>query len=157
MIRRSLEAIREKLRAEMESGAELCWRDVLDRADDASKAWAHDTLRNWHRAGEIHVVRWARGRQGPAMPVYRWGAGEDAPKLPPLSSSEKSSRWRAAHPDQVARARKRTVFKRRKSPFLDPIHAAMLGYFRRGGGWSRRPVVIASSPDDHPAHPVPEV
>ena len=91
MIRRSLEAIREKLRAEMQAGAEFCWRDVLARADDASNAWAHDTLRNWHRAGETHVVRWVRGRQGPAMPVYRWGAGEDAPRLPPLSSSEKSS------------------------------------------------------------------
>ena len=71
MIRRSLDAIREKIRAEMQAGAEFCWRDVLARADDASDAWAHGTLRNWHRAGETHVVRWVRGRQGPAVRAVR--------------------------------------------------------------------------------------
>ena len=31
--------------------------------------------------------------------------------------------------------RKRTTFKNRRSPILDPITAAMLGYTRRGTGW----------------------
>jgi len=30
---------------------------------------------------------------------------------------------------------KRDVFKRRRSPILDPITAALLGYTRRGTGW----------------------
>ena len=138
MIRRSLEALRAKVRAQMKRGAEYSWRDVWAKADDASRTWAHDTLRTWHRAGEIHVVRWVRGKQGPAMPVYRWGAGKDAPRQAPLGNSEKSKRWRDAHPEKVARASRRTVFKRRKSPLLDPIHAMMLGYRRIGAGWSKR-------------------
>ena len=44
----------------------------------------------------------------------------------------------AAHPDKVALARKRDVFKRRRSPILDPITAAMLGYTRRGTGWVKK-------------------
>ena len=44
-------------------------------------------------------------------------------------------RWRAAHPDKLAVARKRTTFKNRRSPILDPIAAALLGYTRRGTGW----------------------
>ena len=47
-------------------------------------------------------------------------------------------RWRAAHPDKLAVARKRTTFKNRRSPILDPITAAMLGYTRRGTGWVKK-------------------
>jgi len=47
----------------------------------------------------------------------------------------------AAHPDKVAVARKRDVFKRRRSPILDPITAAMLGYTRRGTGWVKKNAV----------------
>lgn len=157
MIRRSLDAIREKIRAEMQAGAEFCWRDVLARADDASNAWAHGTLRNWHRAGETHVVRWVRGRQGPAMPVYRWGAGEDAARPRPLTNSQKSRRWRKSNPELYAQHNWRKSMKKRTTPVLDPIHARLLGYRRRGSAWFKPPVVIASSPDDHLAHPVPEV
>jgi hypothetical protein len=73
--------------------------------------------------------------QGPAMPTYRWGAGVDAPRPANMTNAEKCERWRAAHPDKVTVARKRDVFKRRRSPILDPITAAMLGYTRRGTGW----------------------
>ena len=50
----------------------------------------------------------------------------------------------AAHPDKVALARKRDVFKRRRSPILDPITAAMLGYTRRGTGWVKKNPVSTS-------------
>lgn len=159
MIRRSLDAIREKIRAEMQAGAEFCWRDVLARADDASNAWAHDTLRNWHRAGETHVVRWVRGRQGPAMPVYRWGAGNDATRPKPLTNSQKSRRWRKANPDLVAAHRTRVHEFRVRMPRLDPVLSALLKRRRLGDPrWLKQaPVVIALCPDDHLAHPVPEV
>jgi hypothetical protein len=82
--------------------------------------------------------------QGPAMPTYRWGAGVDVPRPANMTNAEKCERWRAAHPDKVAVARKRDVFKRRRSPILDPITAAMLGYTRRGTGWVKKNPVSTS-------------
>ena len=38
----------------------------------------------------------------------------------------------------LGEAHKRDVFKRRRSPILDPITAAMLGYTRRGTGWVKK-------------------
>ena len=38
----------------------------------------------------------------------------------------------------------RDVFKRRRSPILDPITAAMLGYTRRGAGWVKKNPVSTS-------------
>ena len=35
-------------------------------------------------------------------------------------------------------ARKRTTFQNRRSPILDPIAAALLGYTRRGTGWVKK-------------------
>ena len=75
MIRPELARIAAKVRARLQSGAALTWRDVWAMAPDASRTWAHETLR------------------------------------------------------------KRTTFKNRRSPILDPITAAMLGYTRRGSGW----------------------
>ena len=63
------------------------------------------------------------------------GAGMDMPRPANMSNAEKCERWRTAHPERVAIARKRTTFKNRRSPILDPIAAAMLGYTRRGSGW----------------------
>ena len=76
--------------------------------------------------------------QGPAMPTYRWGAGMDVPRPANMTNAEKCERWRTAHPDKVAVARKRTTFKNRRSPILDPITAALLGYTRRGTGWVKK-------------------
>ena len=55
-----------------------------------------------------------------------------------MTNAEKCERWRTAHPERVAIARKRTTFKNRRSPILDPITAAMLGYTRHGTGWVKK-------------------
>ena len=73
MIRPELTRIAAKVRARLQSGAALTWRDVWAMAPDASRTWAHDTLRKLYRKGEIHVSGWTRSMQGPAMPTYRWG------------------------------------------------------------------------------------
>ena len=65
----------------------------------------------------------------PSRPAPRDRAAEQ-PKARTLSTEQA-----AAHPERVAIARKRTTFKNRRSPILDPITAAMLGYTRRGSGW----------------------
>lgn len=76
--------------------------------------------------------------QGPAMPTYRCGAGVDVPRPANMTNAEKCERWRTANPEKVAIARKRTTFQNRRSPILDPITAAMLGYTRRGTGWVKK-------------------
>lgn len=144
MIRHELRRIAAKVRARLQSGEAVTWRDVWAMAPDASRTWAHDTLRKIYRKGEIHVSDWTRSMQGPAMPTYRWGAGVDVPRPANMTNAEKCERWRAAHPDKVAVARKRDVFKRRRSPILDPITAAMLGYTRRGTGWVKKNPVSTS-------------
>lgn len=45
MIRPELTRIAAKVRARLQSGAALTWRDVWAMAPDASRTWAHDTLR----------------------------------------------------------------------------------------------------------------
>lgn len=89
MIRPDLKRISAQVRARLQSGEALTWRDVWAMAPDASRSWACE-------------------------------------------------RWRTANPEKVAIARKRDVFKRRRSPILDPITAAMLGYTRRGTGWVKK-------------------
>lgn len=80
MIRPELRRIAAQVRARLQSGEALTWRDVWAMAPDASRTWAHDTLRKLYRKGEIHVAAWTRSMQGPAMPTYRWGAGVDVPR-----------------------------------------------------------------------------
>ena len=72
MIRPELRRIAAQVRARLQSGAALTWRDVRAMAPDASRTWAHNTLRKLHRQGQIHVVAWTRSMQVPAMPTYRW-------------------------------------------------------------------------------------
>ena len=50
MIRPELTRIAAKVRARLKSGAALTWRDVWAMAPDASRTWAHDTLRKAGRA-----------------------------------------------------------------------------------------------------------
>ena len=61
-----------------------------------------------------------------------------------MTNAEKCERWRAAHPDKLAVTRTRTACKNRRSPILDPITAAMLGYTRRGTGWVKKNPVSTS-------------
>ena len=137
MRRAGLDQIRAKVCARLAEGEALTWRDVWAMAPDGSRTWAHDTMRNLYRQGQVHIVDWIRGQQGPPMPVYRWGPGMDVRRPPSMTNAEKCARWRDANPEKIALARKRYVFKRRKSPFLDPIAAALLGYVRRGTGWAK--------------------
>ena len=65
----------------------------------------------------------------------------DVPRPANMTNAEKCERWRAAHPDKLAVARKRATFKNRRSPILDPIAAALLGYTRRGTGWVKKNAV----------------
>ena len=58
MIRPELRRIAAQVRARLQSGEALTWRDVWAMAPDASRTWAHDTLRKLYRNGEIHVVDW---------------------------------------------------------------------------------------------------
>ena len=154
-----MSAARDLIRSEMQAGSNMTWKGVMRRVPSASKTWAHETLRNWHKAGKIHVVRWRRGKQGPALPVYRWGAGNDATRPKPLTNSQKSRRWRKANPDLVAAHRTRVHEFRVRMPRLDPVLSALLKRRRLGDPrWLKQaPVVIALCPDDHLAHPVPEV
>lgn len=135
MIRPRLDQARQAIRARLQAGEELHWRDVWATVEDSSRTWAHDTLRKWHKAGEIHVVRWKRGMSGPAMPVYRWGPGKDAKRPEAMPNSKKCARYRRANPEKVAASQRRSHLRRRKGPILDPIIAAMLGYKKHGAGW----------------------
>ena len=56
MIRPELRRIAAQVRARLQSGEALTWRDVWAMAPDASRTWAHDTLRKLYRKGEIHVA-----------------------------------------------------------------------------------------------------
>jgi len=56
MIRPELRRIAAQVRARLQSGKALTWRDVWAMAPDASRTWAHDTLRKLYRKGEIHVA-----------------------------------------------------------------------------------------------------
>lgn len=132
MIRPSLDAIRASIRLRLQQGEEMDWLTVWRAAPDASRTWAHDTLRILHRAGAIHIARWKRGMQGPACPVYLWGQGVDAERPKKLTSAQKCKAWRRRNPEKVQQANKRHTFLYGKKPLLDPIHAALLGIPARG-------------------------
>lgn len=143
MIRPELNLVAAKVRARLQAGEELTWRDAWAMAPDASRTWAHQTMRKMYTKGEIHIVAWTRSQQGPPMPTYGWGPGMDARRPANMTNAEKCERWRTAHPEKLAIARKRTTFKNRRSPILDPIVAAMLGYARRGTGWVKKSTVTS--------------
>jgi hypothetical protein len=109
MIRPELRRIAAQVRARLQSGEALTWRDVWAMAPDASRTWAHDALRKLYANGEIHIVAWTRSQQGPPMPTYGWGHGMDARRPANMTNAEKCERWRTAHPERVAIARKRTT------------------------------------------------
>ena len=75
---------------------------------------------------------------GPPAPFYRWGKGKDAARPAPLGNSAKNRKWRKNNPEKVAAANARAAMRRRKTPLLDPIHAAMLGYVWHGNAWIKK-------------------
>jgi hypothetical protein len=139
VIRRKLEALRDQIRQRMEAGEEFHWRKVWSLTDDGSRSWAHDTLKKWHAAGLVRVVRYERGMSGPAMPVFAWGAGKDAARPKKFTEAQKSKRWRRSNPDQYMDSQKRSMARRRHTRIttviMMPEMARLLGYKRQGGGW----------------------
>ena len=77
MIRPELTRIAAQVRARLQSGKALTWRDVWAMAPDASRTWAHDTLRKLYRKGEIHEPPQPHPRPHPAalLGYTRRGAG----------------------------------------------------------------------------------
>lgn len=132
MKRPGLDLIRAAIKARMQAGEDMHYVTVWQAAESASRNWARDTLRLWHKAGEIHICGWRQHLQGPPSPIYRWGTGKDANKPPRQTCAEKCRKWRANHPEKSAADRKRSAARNRKTPILDPIHAAMLGYKKHG-------------------------
>lgn len=45
---------------------------------------------------QIYIAGWRRSAQGPIVALLRWGSQPDVPKPPPLTSAEKSSKYRAS-------------------------------------------------------------
>lgn len=138
MKRPALDSVRAQVAARLESGEGLTWRDVWRMSDDASSSWARQVLVQLHRSGQAHIADWLYGVQRLPIAQYRGGKGQDKPRPQKLSNAEKCARWRAAPPNKVAIARKRARFLRRKSPFMDPIQAALLGYVKHGKGWIKK-------------------
>lgn len=44
---------------------------------------------------QVHIAGWRRGKCGPIEALWLWGPGEDAPYPGPMSSAEKSRKYRA--------------------------------------------------------------
>lgn len=139
MKRPELDAVRAQIRARMEAGELMTWKDVWRATDVGSRAWAHETLKNWHRAELVHIVSYKRATDGGApLPTFAWGAGKDAKRPTPLSVAKRCAKWRKRNPETAERSKRADVFKRRKTPILDPIIGALLGYRRLGSGWVKR-------------------
>lgn len=139
MKRPVLDAVRAEVRRRLQAGEQLSKVDVLKMAVAGSNSWANDTLRNLHSAGLVHIVRYQRDQPGLAAPVYAWGAGKDAKRPGKLSNAQKARRWRRANPEQAELPAKKALLKRRRSPPLDPVTAALLGCRKHGDGWIKIP------------------
>ena len=133
-----LDADRAAVQKRMEAGEEMDTFAVWKATETGSKKWANDTLRNWHREGKVYISKWVRGMSGPPAPFYRWGKGKDAARPAPLGNSAKNRKWRKNNPEKVAAANARAAMRRRKTPLLDPINAAMLGYVWHGNAWIKK-------------------
>lgn len=117
--------------------------------------WAYATLSRWHKAGLIHVTKWERRPDGgKPRPFYRWGKGEDAPPIAPIPDAIKHQRYMKKLRDDPARLaahHDRRALRERKTPKLDPIHAAMLGYRRHGKAWIKPNEQEPARPDHQAA------
>ena len=142
-----LDADRAAVQKRMEAGEEMDCVAVWRSSEAGSKNWAYDTLRNWYREKKVYIARWERGNQSPPSPFYKWGQGKDAPRPKPLSDAEKNKRWRERHPEKVKASAARASFLKRKTPILDPIHAALCGYKRQGNAWIKKDETHTHSAD----------
>ena len=136
-----LDIDRESVRLRMEAGEQMGTAAVWKATETGTYKWAYATLSNWYKAGLIHVARWQPRIDG-GMPqaIYAWGPGKDAHRPDPVPIKERARRYREAlkaDPERYAQHCARRTLRDRKTPFMDPIHAAMLGYRRHGKGWMR--------------------
>ena len=134
----ALDADRAAVQKRMEAGEEIDAKEVWRSTETGSRSWAKDVLKRWHREVKIYISRWERGQQGEPAPFYRWGKGKDEARPAPLGNSAKNRKWRKNNPEKVAAANARAAMRRRKTPLLDPIHAAMLGYVWHGNAWIKK-------------------
>ena len=136
-----IDADRAAVRLRMEAGEQMGTAAVWKATETGTYKWAYATLSNWYKAGLIHVARWQPRIDG-GMPqaIYAWGPGKDAHRPAPVPIKERARRYREAlkaDPERYAQHCARRMLRDRKTPFMDPIHAAMLGYRRHGKGWVR--------------------
>ena len=143
----ALDADRAAVQKRMEAGEEIDAKEVWRSTETGSRSWAKDVLKRWHREGKVYISRWERGQQGEPAPFYKWGAGKDAKRPNPLGSAAASRKWRKNNPDKVAIGAARAIFRRRTTPILDPIHAAMCGYKRQGNAWIKKDETHTHSAD----------
>ena len=136
--KKRLDDDREAVRQRMQAGEEMDCCAVWRSSDKASKSWARDVLKQWHDEQLVHISRWERGIQGPPAPFYKWGQGKDAPRPTPLGNAAAVRKWQKNHPDKVQERLRKVAAVRRKTPLLDPIHAALLGYKRHGNAWIKK-------------------
>lgn len=136
-----LDIDRESVRQRMEAGEQMDTAAVWKATATGTYKWAYATLSRWHKAGLVHVAQWhKRTNGGQPQPTFAWGPGEDAPRPGPLSGKDKARRYMEtlkADPERYAHFCARRSMRERKTPFMDPIHAAMLGYKRHGKGWMK--------------------
>lgn len=126
-----LAAVRAELLNRLAAGEQMSWKKLvrIDKQAAAKRRWAHDTLSRLHARGAIRVLKWVRGNSGPAMPVFVLADGKpDKPRPAPLSSGEKSKRWRINHPHAVSAAKARYQYVRKSRR---PIIGSVLSNFVR--------------------------
>ena len=143
----ALDADRAAVQKRMEAGEEMDLNVIWKSTQTGSRTWAKSVLKRWHEEGKIHISRWARSNQGVPAPFYRWGEGKDEKRPGPLGCAAASKKWRKNNPEKYKAGLARAVFKRRTTPLVDPIHAAMLGYKRRGNTWTKKNETHAHSAD----------
>lgn len=136
-----LDIDRESVRQRMEAGEQMDVVAVWKATATGTYKWAYSTLHQWRKAGLIHVAQWhKRSDGGQPQPTYAWWPGEDAPRPARFTAQDKARRYMEAlkaDPERYAHFCARRSMRERKNPFMDPIHAAMLGYKRCGKGWMK--------------------
>jgi hypothetical protein len=137
-----LDAEKAAIRTRMEAGEIMDSYTVWRSSTTGTYKWAYATLSKWHQAGLIHIAhRERRPNGGTPRPFFRWGKGKDAPPLDPLPDAVKHRRYvlkLRADPERFEAFKDRRALHARKTPKLDPIHAAMLGYVRQGNAWIKK-------------------
>lgn len=125
--RPELSACRAETIARMQAGEQMTWKKLIRLAKHAnpSRTWPHDTLNRLHNQGYIRILKYIRGKAGPAMPVYIWADGKpDAVRPAPLTNGQKCKRWKARHPDRVRLSELRYTARRNmRKPIIKNVVA----------------------------------